>query len=80
MKSLIQKGMGFKKAQSMIAKKQGLPKERAGAILAAGARAASPKAKAENPNLKKVLMAKKLSGSPIAKKVAPMMMRAMKKK
>jgi len=32
------KGMGFKKAQSQIAKKQGISKERAGAILAAGAR------------------------------------------
>lgn len=51
--------MGFKAAQSQIAKKQGISKERAGAILAAGARKASAKAKAENPNLKKVLMAKK---------------------
>jgi len=48
------KGMGFKKAQSQIAKKQGISKERAGAILAAGARKASPAAKRKNPNLKKV--------------------------
>ena len=34
------KGMGFKKAQSQIAKKQGISLERAGAILAAGARKA----------------------------------------
>lgn len=59
MKSAIKKGMGFKKAQSMIAKRQGISKEGAGAILAAGARKASAKAKAANPNLKKVLMAKK---------------------
>ena len=48
------KGMGFKKAQSQIAKKQGISMERAGAILAAGARKASPTAKKKNPNLKKV--------------------------
>lgn len=48
------KGMGFKKAQSQIAKKQGISKERAGAILAAGARKASAAAKKKNPNLKKV--------------------------
>ena len=48
------KGMGFKKAQSRIAKKQGISMERAGAILAAGARKASPAAKKKNRNLKKV--------------------------
>lgn len=58
-KMAIKKGMGFKKAQASIAKKQGIPMERAGAILAAGARKASAKAKAANPNLKKVLMPKK---------------------
>jgi len=45
---------GFKAAQSQIAKKQGISKERAGAILAAGARKASAAAKKKNPNLKKV--------------------------
>lgn len=50
--------MGFKKAAASIAKKQGIPMKNAGAILAAGARKASAKAKAANPNLKKVLMAK----------------------
>ena len=45
---------GFKKAASMIAKKQGVSKERAGAILAAGARKASAKAVKVNPRLKKV--------------------------
>ena len=48
------KGMGFKKAQSQIAKKQGISMERAGAILAAGARKASAAAKKKNPNLKKI--------------------------
>ena len=45
---------GFKKAASMSAKKQGVSKERAGAILAAGARKASAKAVKANPRLKKV--------------------------
>jgi len=48
------KGMGFKAAAKEIAKKQGIPMENAGAILAAGARKASAKAKKANPNLKKV--------------------------
>ena len=48
------KGMGFKKAQNQIAKRQGISKESAGAILASGARKASAKAKSKNPNLKKV--------------------------
>ena len=46
--------MGFKKAAASIAKKQGIPVKNAGAILAAGARKASAKAKEMNPNLKKV--------------------------
>jgi hypothetical protein len=45
---------GFKAVQKDIAKKQGISKESAGAILAAGARKASPAAKKANPNLKKV--------------------------
>jgi hypothetical protein len=48
------RGMGFKAAQEQIAAKQGISKERAGAILAAGARKASPAAKKANPNLAKV--------------------------
>lgn len=48
------KGMGFKAAAKSIAKKQGVGMERAGAILAAGARKASKKAVKANPNLKKV--------------------------
>ena len=56
------KGMGFKAAQAQIAKKQGISKERAGAILAAGARKASAAAKKKNPNLKKVKGAMKKKG------------------
>ena len=50
---------GFKNIQTQIARKSGLPMERAGAILAAKTRGASPAAKAKNPALKKVLMPKK---------------------
>jgi hypothetical protein len=56
------KGMGFKAAAKGIAKKQGLPMANAQAILAAGARKASPAAKKANPNLKKVMMPKKKGG------------------
>ena len=48
------KHVGFKAAQKSIAAKQGISADRAGAILAAGARNASPAAKKANPNLKKV--------------------------
>lgn len=45
---------GFKAVQQKIAKKQGVSMERAGAILAAGARKASKSAVKANPRLKKV--------------------------
>ena len=45
---------GFKAVQKKIAKKQGISMERAGAILAAGARKASKKAVKANPRLKRV--------------------------
>lgn len=45
---------GFKKVVASISKKQGIPMERAQAILAAGARKASKKAIKANPRLKKV--------------------------
>ena len=48
------KGMGFKSAAESIAKKQGISLKSAGAILASSTRGASAKAKAKNPNLKKV--------------------------
>ena len=48
------KGMGFKAAEKSIEKKEGLSKNSAGAILAAGARNASKAAKKSNGNLKKV--------------------------
>lgn len=45
---------GFKAVQAKIAAKQGVSTKRAGAILAAGTRRASPAAKRANPNLKRV--------------------------
>lgn len=45
---------GFKEAAATIARHQGISKDRAGAILAAGARKASAKAKKANPRLKRV--------------------------
>jgi len=50
---------GFKAVQKEISKKQGISMERAGAILAAGARKASKKAVAANPRLKRVTGVKK---------------------
>lgn len=50
--------MSFKSVQASIAKRGGYSKERAGAILAAATRRASPAAKRANPNLKKVKMPK----------------------
>jgi len=46
--------MSFKSVQESIAKKQGISKEKAGAILASSTRNASPAAKSKNPALKKV--------------------------
>ena len=45
---------GFKAVQKKVAAKQGVSMERAGAIVAAGARKAGKKAVAANPRLKKV--------------------------
>ena len=45
---------GFAKVANQIAKKQGVSKERAQAILAAKTRGASAKAKRRNPRLKRV--------------------------
>lgn len=56
------KGMGFAAAQKSISKKQGIPMKNAGAILAAGARKASPAAVKANPNLKKVTGVKAKKG------------------
>jgi hypothetical protein len=46
--------MSFKSVQARIAKKQGIPKKNAGAILAKSSRNASPAAKRKNPALKRV--------------------------
>lgn len=53
------KGMGFKAASKSIAKREGVSKESANAILASSSRHASAKAKKANPNLKKVKTKKK---------------------
>jgi hypothetical protein len=45
---------GFKAVQARIAARQGVSKERAGAMLAASTRRASAKAKKKNPRLKRV--------------------------
>jgi hypothetical protein len=45
---------GFQKAASSIARKEGVSKDRARAILAAATRRSSPAAKKANPRLKKV--------------------------
>jgi len=51
---MAKRHLGFKRAQSDIAKRQGVSEERAGAILAAGTRKASAAAKRRNPRLKRV--------------------------
>jgi hypothetical protein len=55
----MKKHPGFAKVQSGIAKKQGISMERAGAIVAAGARKASKSAVKANPRLKRVSGVKK---------------------
>lgn len=46
--------MSFKAVQAKIAAKEGISGKKAGAILAASSRKASPAAKRKNPKLKKV--------------------------
>lgn len=58
-KEYNKKHPGFKAVQSKIAQKQGVSMKSAGAILAAGARKASPKAVKANPRLKRVSGVKK---------------------
>lgn len=53
------KHRGFHAVQKEIAKKQGISLERAGAILAASARKASPAAVRANPRLAKISGVKK---------------------
>lgn len=45
---------GFKPVQTSIARREGVSKDRAGAILASAARNASPKAHRANPRLNRV--------------------------
>lgn len=58
------KGMGFKAAAASVQSKSGVPAKAAKAIIAAGARKASPAAKKANPNLNKVKPAKKAMADP----------------
>lgn len=51
---MAKKHPGFAAEQAKIARKEGIPKANAGAILASAARNASPAAKKANPALKKV--------------------------
>jgi hypothetical protein len=51
---MAKKHPGFKAVQSKIARKQGVSKKAAGAILAASTRKAGKSAKRKNPRLKKV--------------------------
>lgn len=51
---MASKHPGFKSVQSSIAKKEGVSKKAAGAILASATRKASVSAKKANPRLKKV--------------------------
>jgi len=51
---MAKKHPGFKAVQSGIAKREGISKDRAGAILAASSRGASKSAKRRNPRLKRV--------------------------
>ena len=52
--SIMNAHPGFKAAQKSIMAREGLSKQSAGAILAAGARHASGAAKRANPKLRKV--------------------------
>jgi len=56
---MSKKHPGFQKAAESIAKKEGISKDAASAILASSARKASPAAKKANPALKKVSQPKK---------------------
>lgn len=58
---MVSQHPGFKAVQSKIAQKQGISKDRAGAILASASRKASPAAKKKNPRLKKVGSGKRYS-------------------
>ena len=58
----MKKHPGFKAVAAKVAAKQGVSMERAGAIVAAGARKASPAAVKANPNLKKVSGMRKKMG------------------
>jgi hypothetical protein len=56
---MASKHPGFSKVAASIARKQGISKQAASAILASSSRHASAKAKHKNPRLKRVAMKKK---------------------
>lgn len=56
---MAKKHPGFKKAAESIERKEGVSKDSADRILAAGARKASASAKKKNPDLKRVKGSKK---------------------
>jgi len=58
---------GFKAVQTEISKKQGISMERAGAIVAAGARKSSAAARKANPRLNKVSGMPPMSKAPKGK-------------
>jgi len=58
-KTSKKKVRGFKNVARQIARKQGISKKRASAILASATRKASPAAKRKNPRLKRVRMPKR---------------------
>lgn len=51
---MSKKHPGFKAAAASIARREGVSRERAGAILASATRASSPAAKKANPRLNRV--------------------------
>lgn len=51
---MAKKHPGFKSVQRQIAQREGVSMKRAGAMLAAGTRRASPAAKRKNPRLRRV--------------------------
>jgi len=67
----VRKGMGFKAALQNVMRNGGVGRDAAGAILASAARKASPKAKAANPNLKKVKGKAAPAKGSTGKKAAP---------
>jgi hypothetical protein len=67
---MADQGMGFQAAAASVQRRQGISKKAAQAIIAAGAREASPAAKKANPNLAKVAGVKKVPAKKATKAMA----------